>query len=51
MHDPVDSSGFILHLEHSDDIVLLIFVTTEVGGEAEVDFGFRFQGVQSIVAG
>lgn len=48
MHDPVDSSGFILHLEHSDDIVLLIFVTTEVGG---VDFGFRFQGVQSIVAG
>lgn len=32
MHDPVDSSGFILHLEHSDDIVLLIFVTTEVGG-------------------
>lgn len=47
MHDTVVSSGFILHLEHRDDIVLVIFVTTE----GEVDFGFQFQGVQSIMAG
>lgn len=47
MHDTVASSGFILHLEQRDDIVLVIFVTTE----GEVDFGFQFQGVQSIMAG